>query len=193
MMSKPQLTSEPPDPGETTLEQARREIEGFCDADYAKLMLVAQGLRRSRLRGSTVEPQDLLQEAVAKTLQGVRGWSKDVSMLKHLAEVMRSDSSHEAERRSKWPTRYFEAVPGDSEEAEPAARPDTGVDDSDEFELVLRLFNKDNVALRLLRSKAHGYTASEIQRELGIGSVQYESTLKRIRRTIAKHLADGGK
>ncbi len=194
MTSEPQPTPGPPEHGDASLEEAREAIESLSEADYAKLMLAARGLRRARLRGDTIEPEDLLQEAFSKTLQGTRVWKRGVSMIMHLAEVMRSDSSHEAERRSKWPMRSLEAVSGDpKEEEELPARPDSALEDRDEFERVLRLFDKDEVALRVLRLKGDGYAASEIQRELGIGKVQYESTLKRIRRTIAKHLADGGK
>jgi DNA-directed RNA polymerase specialized sigma24 family protein len=184
---------EPTRHGEATIAEARAAIEGLSDPDHAKLMLVARGLRRARLRGDTVAPEDLLQEAFAKTLQGARVWNRSVSMLKHLAEVMRSDSSHEAERRSKWPMRSLEGTLENLEEEGYPARSSTALEDRDEFERVLRLFETDDVALRLLRLKGEGYSASEIQRELGIGKVQYETVLKRIRRALAKTLADGGK
>lgn len=193
MTSEPEPMPEPAQHGEATIAEARAAIEGLSDSDHAKLMLVARGLRRARLRGDTVAPEDLLQEAFARTLQGARVWNRSVSMLKHLAEVMRSDSSHEAERRSKWPMRSLEGTPENLEEEGYPARPSTALEDRDEFERVLRLFETDDVALRLLRLKGEGYSASEIQRELGIGKVQYETVLKRIRRALAKHLADGGK
>lgn len=192
MSSEPQPIPEPNEDRNATLEEAREAIESLTDADYAKLMLIARGFRKARLRGNTVEPEDLLQEAFAKTLDGTRAWNKSVSILKHLVGVMRSDSSHEATRRSEWSMRPLEGEQGKQEEEIPA-RPDTALEDRDEFERALHLFETDEVAQKLLRLKGDGYSASEIQRELGIGNTQYESTLKRIRRHIAKHLADGGK
>lgn len=123
MTSEPQPTPEPAEDGLATLQEACEAIENLSDADYAKLMLVADGLRRARLRVNTAEPEDLLQEAFAKTLDGTRAWNRSISMLKHLAEVMRSDWSHEAERRSKWPMRPLEVIPRDAEEEEVSAQP----------------------------------------------------------------------
>src|SRR5690349_11799893 len=81
----------------------RRAIDRLQDADYVRLMLIASSFARRRIRGTSVEPEDLLQEAITKTLDGTRGWSRGVSIIKHLDRVMESDSGHIAEQRSARP------------------------------------------------------------------------------------------
>lgn len=175
-----------------TPQEAQDAIEGLQDADYTKLMLIAMSFTKARLRGSVVEPEDLVQDAIAKTLDGRRKWNRNVSIIKHLDRVMESDSGHEAEKRV---ARDLRLLPED-DAAEPAAkqpRPEARLTALDELEGLLALFADDQPVLDLLRLKGDGLSASEIQRELGMGKTQYDTVTKRIRRRLAKHLAEGGK
>ena len=175
-----------------TLQEARAAIIALQEADYAKLMLIATGFTRGRLRGTVVEPEDLLHAAIAKTLDGHRKWNRNVSIIKHLDRVMESDAGHEAKRRVSRDLRPLSK--GDL--VEPAAQlplPGARLTALDELEGLLALFADDQTALALLHLKGDGFSASEIQRELGIGKTQYDTVKKRIRRRLAKHLAEGDK
>lgn len=175
-----------------TPQEARDAIEGLQVADYTKLMLVAKSFAKARLRGSVVEPEDLVQDAITKTLDGRRKWNRDVDIIKHLDRVMESDSGHEADKRV---ARDLRLLPEDeaTELAAEQPRPEARLMAIDELEGVLGLFGDDQPALDLLRLKGNGLDASEIQRELGIGKTQYDTVTKRIRRRIAKYIASGGK
>ena len=169
-----------------TLGQARLAVEQLSDTDYVKLMLIARGFARIRLQGNLLEPDDLLHEAILKTLEGRRRWNRQVTMVQHLGRVMESDSGHEAGKRR---TRGFHPLPeNEAESASHQASPDARVLLLGEVRDSLALFIDDRMALDLLNLKAEGYSASEIQRELGIEKRQYDTTTKRIRRRLVKHL-----
>ena len=172
-----------------TSQEALTAIKHFQNTDYTKLMLIARSFA-IRLRGTVADPEDLVHEAIAKTLDGRRRWKRSVSILKHLDRVMESDSGHMAEKRAAHSTSQF--LEG---QAEPAARlpdPETRLTALDELDDLLALFTKDQTALELLRLKGDGFPASEIQRELGMGKTQYDTVTKRIRRRLAKHQSEGG-
>jgi DNA-directed RNA polymerase specialized sigma24 family protein len=188
------MTSGPrPEPGRSVEKhaapgQARDAIEALNEADYTKLMLIAKGFAKTRLRGSVLGPEDLIQDAITKTLDGRRRWNTSVSIIKHLDRVMESDAGHEAAMRV---ARDVHELPEDA--AEPAAQqpgPEARLQALDEIEDLLALFAGDQPALEFLGLKGAGLSASEIQCELGIGKTQYDTITKRIRRRLAKHLAD---
>ena len=77
-----------------SLAETRASIEGLSSHDYTRLILIAEFFARRRTQGSIVEAEDLLHDAVLKTLDGRRRWKRSVSMLKHLDRVMESDSGH---------------------------------------------------------------------------------------------------
>lgn len=169
-----------------TPEEARQAILGLCAADYAKLMLIAKGFARNRMRSTVIEPDDLLHDAIAKTLDGRRKWRKSVLILKHLDRIIESDSGHAAEQ-----TQTHRNVPmpeGDQEIVECGPGPEAAIELNDAFDRLLRHFEGDRIAMGILRLKGDGLSASEIQRELGMSRTQYETATRRIRRHVAQHL-----
>lgn len=175
-----------------TPEEARQAILGLCAADFAKLMLIAKGFVRKRMRSTVIEPEDLLHDAIAKTLDGRRKWRKSVSILKHLDRIIESDSGHVAEQIQAH--RNVPMPEGDQEIVECGSGPGAAIELSEAFERLLRHFEGDRIAMEILRLKGDGLAASEIQRELGMSKTQYETATRRIRRHVAQHLhteADG--
>jgi hypothetical protein len=68
---------------------------------YPRLLLVASKLRRLTWRGKhwgpipgTPTEQDFVQEAILKTMDGTRTWSREISLFQHLAGVILSDINH---------------------------------------------------------------------------------------------------
>lgn len=176
--------------GVASSAEAREAIEGLSKADHAKLTLIARGFARGRIQGTVVEPEDLLHDAIVKTLDGRRRWNKSVSIIKHLDRVMESDAGHVAEKCVSHFSGPILDAAGEfiAQTLDPLER----LAASNELEHLVELFAGDEVSLALLRLKCDGFSVSEIQRELGIGKTQYETVTKRIRRRLAKQLADGG-
>ena len=173
-----------------TLEEARDAIAALQPTDLAKLAYIARYFVRGRLQSTGDEPADLLHDAIAKTLQGTRKWNKRVSIVKHLDRVMESDSSHIAERTSKWPP--VPLPPDGGELSTHLPNPDERLVADEELDALLRGFEDDNIALEIIHLKHDGYSASEIQEKLGIARTEYESATRRIRRRFVLHLRKKG-
>ncbi len=172
-----------------TLQEARSAIENLQDTDYKKLMLIACHFAKNKLKGTIIEPDDLLHQAILKTLNGRRRWNRRFSIIEHLDGVMKSDSGHEADKRT---ARGFSQLPEDNVESiDQQPSPEALLLIRDELKDLLDLFDGDEIALKLLRLKGDGFSASEIQLELGIEKKHYETVTKRIRRRVIKYLAKG--
>ena len=170
-------------------EEVHDAIQHLQKSDFAKLMLIARSFtKKRRLNGAYAEPEDLLQEAIAKTLDGRRRWSREVSIIRHLDRVMESDSGHFAERRELEAKRgrdhmYDPDLHPESASLEPS--PEDRVRDRDALDNVLASFAGDEESLQLIRLKGDDLLASEIRRELGMSKTEYDTVTKRIRRRLA--------
>ena len=172
-----------------TREEAHDAIEDLQKSDFAKLMLIARSFaRKRRLNAADAEPEDLLQEAIAKTLDGRRRWSREVSIVRHLDRVMESDSGHLAERRTLEAKRGREHMYDPDLLPEPASlepSPEASVRNRDALDNVLTSFAGDEQALQLIRLKGDDLSASEIRHQLGMSKTEYDTVTKRIRRRVA--------
>ncbi len=173
-----------------TSEEVRDAIERLSTADHAKLVLIARSFCRARVKGTVVEPLDLLHHAITKTLEGQQRWNKRVSIIRHLDRAMESDSGHIIEQNISHDTESLEDL--ELELAGPLLHPLDRLSAHEQLNEVLDLFIEDKIARDLLLLKGQGFSASEIQRELGIEKVQYETVTKRIRRHYVQHLLEGG-
>ena len=171
-----------------TREEAHDAIQDLQKSDFAKLMLIARFFaRKRRLAAADAEPEDLLQEAIAKTLDGRRRWSREVSIVRHLDRVMESHSGHLAERRELEAKRGREHMYDPDLLPEPASlepSPEARVRNRDALDNVLTSFAGDEQALQLIRLKGDDLTASEIRRQLGMSKTEYNTVTKRIRRRV---------
>ena len=172
-----------------TLREARSAIENLQDTDYKDLMIFARRFAKNKLKGTVIEPDDLFQQAILKTLDGRRRWNRRVSIIEHLDGVMKSDSGHEVDKRA---VRGFSQLPEHNvEPIDQQPSPEVLLLIRDELKDLLDLFDGDEIALKLLHLKRDGFSASEIQLELGIEKRHYETVNKRIRRRVLKYLAEG--
>ena len=168
-----------------TTAEARAAIVELPDAECAKLLLRAGYWVRQRHLQRHLEPEDLLQEATLRTLQGRRRWRKGVvALAKHLDETMRSVSGH---LRASAPSDPVE-IDEETEARDRSARETLA--DRDLIERALLNFRDDKAALAVLHLRAAGSTPSEIREEMGIGKTQYDTICKRIRRTVVKISVD---
>ena len=94
-------SEERPDHGEyATLAEVIEAIHALSATEYKKLTLIAGFFWKQRnLENYALQPEDLLSEAVVRTLTEERRWRKaQVSLIKHLDRTMESISSHWLER-----------------------------------------------------------------------------------------------
>lgn len=167
--------------------------------DYARFLIKGIG---QAAEGH--EADDLLSEAVTRTLEGKRVWNRGaVDIVGHLNGVMESVASHWAESVSarRVPTyrasqiarvnqdggeiNEFEQHPSDS------PRPDRALEAEQEVRCLEAAFSDDEGVTELLDAmKAEFTSGPEIQTVLGISPTEYETRMKRLRRK-ARALNEG--
>lgn len=184
-------------PGEyASPEEARAAISALNDADHAKLMLVAAIHWRQRRLRDRMTPQELLSEAILRTLLPAgrrRRWRKSVvSIVEHLDRTMESVSGHvvaaavteaavldaiaaeDLDARTNTPRRFHRA----DAEVQLLAR--------EQLDEIRRLFTGAQSAFDLLSLRAEGYNESETTERLGMDKRAYEAARKKAERVIAK-------
>jgi RNA polymerase sigma-70 factor (ECF subfamily) len=180
---------------ENTPADVARAISGLSDADLVRL----QALARLFARGL---PEyfgwaDVMQEAIARALDGSRKWPLGVPILAFLAGVMRSICDDQW-RRAQRETAYFVRVDdwGDLRgEDEPAAAtddPERMLIAAQNLADINRLFAADCTALAIIAGLAEGLTATEICALYGIPERDYDTARKRMRRALLRRRWEWG-
>lgn len=163
----------PPPPNDApltfTVSEFTAAIEALSEADQGRLQKVAR-VYAMRTNGR-MSADDLLHEAVKRTLQGTRKWSREVSVLQHLFGAMRSIASHAAIAKQEVEWSPLEDDP-DAEEAKAAVKL-----------LVEHLEQKNDIAAGLvLDALAAEEDPADIRKSLELDQVAFETIMKRIRR-----------
>ena len=178
----------------------REAISSLSDMDYVKLMLVAQYFcKQRRLRPERLEPQELLNEAIRRTLNGERRWRTGVvSIVRHLDRTMESISGHvisdlvaESDLKRAVFSEEFDTrknVPRSTGRPQAEIRM-LALEQLHEIEA---LFQGEPIALAVLHAKADGNSESEIMMQLGIDKRQYEAVRKKIERKVASYIQKSG-
>jgi DNA-directed RNA polymerase specialized sigma24 family protein len=180
MSSRPEQATE-----HHSLSEVREAIVGLSEADWTRLMTYARGYCSKRIRGSVFEPEDLLQEALIRTLKPTekrRHWKKGIPFLQHVDQALRSISSDQARKDA---SRTTSALPED-DELETHDKPREEFDAHEEQ--VLAMFDEKPLARDIVLLQEAGLSASAIQKELGISKTDYDSTCRWIRRRRAEFL-----
>jgi RNA polymerase sigma-70 factor (ECF subfamily) len=161
----------------------QRDVSGALAAlpeeDLLRLRAIAR-LRARSLPGDMAW-SDLLHEAVLRALTGARPWPPGVPLLAFLAGVMRSicdEQWRRHRRQDHLPTPYSGGGADDPERACAAA---------EALAAIQRLFASDNTALKVIKGLISGMAAEEIRRHYDLTAVEYDTTRRRIRRTLLRH------
>jgi len=189
--SQPQ-PEKPPDegkyfsPGEAAEAIARLDGKG-----KASLRKLARSYWKDRMSGpnAATEPDDLLQEAMVRTLQGTRRWRRSVTIMKHLIRTMESISWEAYRARSAQPHAWSEEA---VEELNPGDRPDDSSQSTvvdvvlarEELAQIESRFENDQEALEVLRCRSIELSPSETCERLGIDRSRYNTVNKRIWRKL---------
>lgn len=174
-------------------------LAALSDADLLRLKRFAE-LRSLRLPLLTWS--DLLNEAIARALDGSRLWPPDVDFMVFMLQSIRSLASEQWRRIQRTPvTREADLPPADPASTERASLDEVGRNELNPQREVLAeqalcdvmtLFRADKQATAILEGLADGDAPADIQRCAAMTPIQYASAQRRIRRALARAFPDGG-
>jgi DNA-directed RNA polymerase specialized sigma24 family protein len=161
------------------------------DCDLLRLKVIA------RLHGRSLPPDlswaDLLQEALARVLDGSRAIPSGVPTVAFLAGVMRSIKAEHWRRRRRaneqqpvLATEYQVVAAETAEACDPQPDPERWLIAAQQLQAIGTLFEHDPVALQIIAGLGDGLTAEEIRRTLGMTKTDYDSARKRMRRALIR-------
>ncbi len=174
--------------GNTAVE-TMRAIRALSDVDLLRLKALARVWARGLPGG--LGWTDVLNEAIARVLDGSRRWPPGVSILALLSGVMRSicDDYWRRARRDRElmvAREDFEDQTAPGEEVESPPDPERVLAAGQALAAVYRLFADDPPALRIIAGLADGLMANEICRAYGMSECEYDTARKRMRRAILR-------
>jgi len=170
-------------------EDLRDAIERLTTGDLVRLRLVAKVLDPRR-------HEDLLQEAIVKTLCGDRKWRNGIPLFWHLYHAMRSiawDWAKKLDENLVLESQFGEYDDGSSYlSGFAASAPDPESQAAARLALnrIMEKCGSDPIVLALLTSKLLGKTESEIREELNLNHQDFCAAAQRLRRS-AKHALEG--
>ena len=171
-------------PSHKAAREVMSAVEQLSTADTLRLRSAAKfltaGLGQSR-RGESWE--DLLQEAILRSLTGERKWPYQLAFRTFLIGAMRSIASSWAKRTP------LESV----SEFEPFSNAESIINSvaaNALLDAVTKQLGDDEIALRILDCMMTGMNGPHIIEHLGLTPHQYQSAAKRIRRKAVKLLED---
>lgn len=185
-------------------------IRDLSDADWIRLRQVATIYARNPV----IEPDDLLQEAFHRALDGRRKCPVRVDLVRFLAEAMRSIADGELERsgarrrsNDEDEARKREVAPrlvpianhgGDEPAVDP---PDPGLDPEQRAvsgqeaaamrACLVSLFEDDEIAQVILEGMMEGIDGEELRELTDLDKTAYQSKRRLIRRRIVKRFPKG--
>lgn len=154
-------------------------LAALSEVDLLRLRAIARLRARSLPDG--LSWSDLLHEAVLRALTGARPWPPGVPLLAFLAGVMRSlcdEHWRRHRRQDHLPAPHGSGGADDPERACAAA---------EALAAIQRLFACDAAALKVISGLISGMAAEEIRLHYDMTAVEYDTTRRRIRRTLLRH------
>lgn len=181
-----------------SLEEVEEAIGRLTPADSERLSKFAQLKVRGLLGlGFGVEAEDLLQEALTRSLQpGGKRWPKNISFVNHLIAAVRNIAGHLV--RDGHGARLTSLDPPDASEADGDGvshewdRP-TEIPGAERIAVararlqkIEKRFENDDRVLLVMEGLATEMTGPEIKADLGITQNELETAMTRLRRGAAK-------
>lgn len=176
-----------------SVEEAWTAIEALSLAEHAKLQRVSRFYA-----GSRGAADDLRQEAMLRTLDGTRRCPREIQMIRHLDQVMRSMIWSERKSAKVHPHQSIEVI--DTRDFSPVMvmtdlGPEVQVAEAQAADRVLgkviELFNDDKVAQTVLEGIILGWEGEELCELAGIDRPTLATKRKLINRRIARAFPDG--
>jgi hypothetical protein len=173
-----------------TDEEVVAAVQALTDVDGVRLAKVA-GFRARALAGLGLglSADDLIQEAIKRTLKRRRRWRKKVPFVMHLSKAIRSIASH-APDELKGGT-VLTASEEDSDGrldgialVSQVTDPERAAAVAEQFARIEKKFADDAEVALVLEGLAAGMKGPEIQADLQITETQYETIMTRLRRGV---------
>jgi DNA-directed RNA polymerase specialized sigma24 family protein len=164
-----------------------RALAALSEIDLVRL----RALARLRARGLPhgIDWSDLLNEALARALDGSRQWPPGVPLLVFLAGVMRSICGDFWRRRRQEAELIAFGINADADcrdVACQAANQERVLAACEAVGAIYRLFAGDVAALRIVSGLANGHSAEDIRVMHGMSLVDYHSARRRMRRALLR-------
>lgn len=187
------MTTEPPKPPGLTRAQLETEIAALTDADWRRAERISHGLAAGVVG---IEPEDLLQEALTKLLEGVRVWPAGVPTLVVLENVMRSIANNTRKRNTEGPIdETLEVDPLEDEDRQgtfagnivfssTTITPEEEVSVQQQIAAVYAALAADSDLQDLATAWAMGLRGNDAIDELGWAKDKYEAQRKRLVRRL---------
>jgi DNA-directed RNA polymerase specialized sigma24 family protein len=186
--SPPTLEATPPPLSEVEI---RSEISSLTPGERTRLIKIA-GYYAWKGRTSFEEPDELVQEAICRVLEGMRSWPRDLEKLRFLAGVIKSIAGDwkRAQRQALKRT-----VPLNEEREVGEARRGLmdyegtearGIRAKLDVKRIMTHFDDDPIAQKMLMGMADGARGEDLEQASGLSPTEYESKRKKIRRRIEK-------
>ncbi|MEM7349477.1 MAG: hypothetical protein AAF657_01640 [Acidobacteriota bacterium] len=185
------------------IEQAAAELS---PADLKRLQLVARTIvRYYGLATAVRDHEDLVAEALTRTLGGSRGWRKGIDFVYHLAQTMRSIAwtwfEQEAAQRTdagsaeRWDTAML-GTADSAAAAESLFDPEPDAEAAclarEQLAEIRRAFDDDNAASAILAGWAIGCKGPEIRQLHGLSPRAFQAAVRRIRRLAQSRSGQSG-
>ncbi len=178
--------------------EVSQAIEALSDADALRLIKAAGAhLKKVGHLKLGRSPEDLLQEAITRTLSGERSWKKGISFVFHLDQAMRSICSSWRKSASRAEREDGNEIPasarlglmdeGDSVLEQALSReadPEHELLAKQEVERITSQFADDRIASEVLAGWKMGLDGPEIQELSGISEKEHQAAVRRIRRSV---------
>ncbi|MBK9131259.1 MAG: sigma-70 family RNA polymerase sigma factor [Gammaproteobacteria bacterium] len=181
---------------ELTPAEIKEAIEAFDTATVLRLGKAAGYFSR----GLDMEANDLLHEAVLRSLTEDRTCPRQVPVATFLWNTMRSIRSAALKERRLNPVESVDPTSQDNviiEAEHPDPSPEDHFINADAVNRLIRemesLFEDDEDAQLLLVGLFQGMTRKEIQTECNLSDTQYDTIRKRIRRKLDERYPEGWK
>lgn len=184
-------------PERLSVDEIRNAIESMTNVDWVRLEKVA----RVYSRNGRMEPDDILQSALTRALEGKRRCPRSVGVVRFLCEAMRSVASGDLKAQRRKPElrlvpRYCEE--GDAVEydyPDPTPNVESTLTNENEEERLLKqvlaVFDDDLIAQTIIEGDAEGIDAQELRDLTGLDEKAFASKRRLIRRRIDKAFPQG--
>jgi len=185
-MERPNLNA----PSQTAIEEPSRDVAAALTALSNAELLQLNALARLWTRGmpETLSWADVLQEAIARALDGSRKWPLGVPLLAFLSGVMRSicdDHWRHNAREARVIVRSNDNAGAEETSAGPPD-PERVLAAAQALSDIYDLFAGDYLALKVITGLADGLTAAEICETYRMSEREYDTTRKRMRRALLR-------
>ena len=168
-----------------TRDDVESAVRAFSIADWSRLHKVAKAF--SFNTGWTFE--DLLQEAIMRTLQGTRNCPGDVDVMKHLIDTMSSIADGERDKAHNQVPHLPTAQPG-IEDVEDPASPEWSAEDNLAYEggrtEILAMFDDDPVARDMVEGILARFDTEQLKELTGLQGTAYNTKRTLVRRRLLK-------